>query len=147
VQPDERAAPAAASAEPEGASPEEPVSASEILARWPQIMRHLHEKGKVPLYASLQKVIVEGIVAENRVVTLPLRPGDKVVRSILENSANRKALEEAIRAVLGGQWGIRCVTIDTQQAATPQLNLSDLDYLDQIAAEASAPGANREKDI
>jgi len=119
------------------------VQEADIRERWHLVARRLHDDRKQLVYMMLQKVVVEHIAVENRVVMLPFRPGDAFNRQQLDTPANRKVLEDTLGAVLGGHWVVRCVTIDTQ-ANTPRLDLSDLDYLEQMAAEAAALGAERE---
>jgi DNA polymerase-3 subunit gamma/tau len=113
----------------EGASPN-------LRALWPQVMRRLNENRKVQVYSLLQKVQLEAISAEGGVVSLPIHQSDSFVRARLEAPANKKVLEETISGVFGGRWGVRCVTINTKVSPlTPSVD--DLDYLEQIVAEAS----------
>ncbi len=125
-------------AQPEGV-------AAEPRTRWPMILRRLRENNKQPVHALLQKVVVDYIRADGQVLALPFRPADSFIRSRLETTANRRTLEEAISEVLGGKWSVRCVTIE--EPAGRRTGLADLEYLEQIAAEAKALGGEREDDI
>ncbi|MDB5075671.1 MAG: polymerase subunit gamma and tau [Chloroflexi bacterium] len=123
--------------------PAEPAAANQtapapnLRALWPQVMRRLNENRKVQVYSLLQKVMLDSISTENGVVSLPVHVSDSFVRSRLESPAIKKVVEETISDVLGGRWGVRCVTIDTK--ATPSRpSIDDLDYLEQFAAEAAA---------
>jgi hypothetical protein len=111
-------------------------AAPNLRALWPQVMRRLNENRKVQVYSLLQKVVLDAISAENGVASLPILQSDSFVRSRLESPAIKKVVEETISAVLGGRWGVRCVTIDTK-VSSPTSSIDDLDYLEQIAAEAS----------
>jgi DNA polymerase-3 subunit gamma/tau len=116
-------------------------------ARWPMVLRRLQENNKPQVHQLLQKVVVEFIEADGQVLMLPFRPGDSesFIRSRLETTGNRKILEDAVSDVLGGQWSVRCVTIDEPVARRG--DLVDLEYLEQMAAEAKALGGEREYDI
>jgi hypothetical protein len=111
----------------------------DVRALWPQVMRRLNENRKVQVYSLLQKVVLDAVSTDNGVVSLPFHPSDEFVRSRLESPANKKVLEESISGVLGGRWGVRCVTIDLRESRARPRN-EDLDYLEQIAAEASGRG-------
>ena len=114
-------------------------------ARWPMVLRRLQENNKPQVHKILQKVVAEFIEADGQVLALPFRPVDSWIGSRLETTANRKILEDAVSDVLGGQWSVRCVTIDEPVARRG--DLVDLEYLEQMAAEAKALGGEREYDI
>ena len=114
-------------------------------ARWPMVVRRLHESNKPQVYNLLQKVIVDLIRAKDSVLELPFRPGDSFYRERLETAGNRKVIEDAVSDTLGGQWGVRCVTID--EPTVRRGDIVDLEYLEQMAAEAKVLGGEREHEI
>ena len=109
------------------------------------VVRRLHESNKPQVYNLLQKVIVDLIRANGRVLELPFRPADSFYRERLETAGNRKVIEDAVSDTLGGQWGVRCVTID--EPTVRRGDIVDLEYLEQMAAEAKVLGGEREHEI
>jgi hypothetical protein len=117
----------------------------DVRARWPMVLRRLHEINKPQVHTLLQKVAVDFIETDGQVLALPFRPNDFWLGKRLETTTNRRILEDAVSEVLGGQWSIRCVTID--EPSVRRGDLADLEYLEQMAAEAKALGGEREHDI
>ncbi len=110
--------------------------ATDIRGQWPRVLRQLNENRKVLVYSLVQNVNLVGITAADGVLQIPFPATEKFKRGRLESPANRKVLEDAVSAVFGGRWSVRCVTIEEHVVSEPA-NLDDYEYLEQIAAEAS----------
>lgn len=109
------------------------------------VLRRLSESDKPRVHAVAQTVISELIQVEDSVLVLPFRQSQSFYRSQVEMPAIRKTIEDAVSEVLGGQWGVRCVTID--EPTVRRADLAELEYVDEMAAEAKALGGEREHDI
>jgi DNA polymerase-3 subunit gamma/tau len=118
----------------------------DAVARWPLVMRWLHENRKPLVHHVLQKVVVDRMTTENEVLVLPLRAADSFHRGQIDMAGNRKIIEDAVSEVFGGHWSIRCVTID-EPVSVSQANLDDLGYLEQIHAEVSALSDDHEQGV
>jgi len=84
----------------------------DVRARWPMVLRRLHEINKPQVHTLLQKVAVEFIETNGQVLALPFRPNDFWLGKRLETTTKSENPRSAVSEVLGGQWSIRCVTID-----------------------------------
>jgi DNA polymerase III subunit gamma/tau len=107
-----------------------------VQAQWPRVLRHLNENNKVLVYGLVQNINRADIITDDNVLQIPFPESKKFQRGQLEKPANRRVLEDAVRAVFGGSWGVRCVTIVEPSVVVPP-NVDDLEYLEQIAAEAA----------
>lgn len=88
-------------------------SAGEVRERWPLVLRWLDEHRKPLIRNTLNATTGDGIRLEGTELIIGFPPTTSVfMRTQLENPRNRSILEEAVRAVYGGQWTVRCATIE-----------------------------------
>jgi DNA polymerase-3 subunit gamma/tau len=116
--------------------------AEEVREKWPLVLRRLHEQGKVSIDKLLQKAISGALVARDDVVSIAFLPGDKFMRDQLERAPNRQLLEQAVRDVYGGHWGVRCVTIEAAPSS-PAGEGRGRDYLDELANQVDGSYGQR----
>jgi DNA polymerase-3 subunit gamma/tau len=87
---------------------------AEILDQWPSVVRWLREHGKSgSVTAALQSGVVS---AEGTLIRVSFSPANTFHLRRLTQQGNYQVLEEAVRAVFGGQWSVRCDTIEGLQA-------------------------------
>ena len=92
----------------EGATP----GAAEVRERWPLVLRWLEEHRKPLIRNTLNATTGDGIHLEGTELIIGFPPTAGFMRTQLENPRNRSILEEAVRAVYGSQWTVRCATIE-----------------------------------
>ena len=87
--------------------------AEEVGERWPLVLRWLEDHSKRLVRNTLNTTTGDGIRLEGTELIIGFPSTTSAfVRTQLENPRNRSTLEEAVRAVYGSQWTVRCATIE-----------------------------------
>jgi DNA polymerase-3 subunit gamma/tau len=114
------------------------LTCEQLRERWPQVMRWLSERQKRLVYGALQKTSSAAITVDDGVVTVGFPPEQRLMMSQLDRPNNRQVVEQALAAVFGGQWAVRCATIEGMPATSSSDHQNDHEYLEFIAAAAEA---------
>jgi DNA polymerase-3 subunit gamma/tau len=114
------------------------LTAEQLRERWPLVMRWLNEQQKRSIYSMLQKASSAAITVDDGVITIGFPPNQSWMMSQLDKPNNRQVVEQAVAAVFGGQWGVRCATIEGMPATSSGDRQDDQEYVDFIAATVEA---------
>lgn len=110
----------------------------QVRERWPEVMRWLSMQQKRLVHGMLQVAAVPVLSVHEGSLTIGFPPNHSLAMQQLVRPNNRQVVEQALAAVIGGQWRVECATIDSMPAPPSMDRLGDLDYLDSFAAEVTA---------
>jgi hypothetical protein len=113
------------------------ITADQVRERWPRILGNV---GRRSVHSTLLNAVLDSLQVENDLLIVGVRT--EFERERLVQPENTRLVEAAIDAVLGGRWRVQYVTIDPDLA--PDANNQPMEYLDRIAAKASARGRGQD---
>jgi hypothetical protein len=117
------------------------LDVDEARARWPGVLRWLQEQNKGNIKGYLSATTEQGLQVEGAALVIGFPASSKLMRERLEQPMNRAVLEQAVCAVYGSQWRVRCATIDGL-AAPPSADEFE-EYADELGRAYRARRAER----
>lgn len=84
----------------------------EARERWPDVLRWLGEQNKTNIKGYLGQTTAQGLRVEGAMLVIGFPASSGFVRTQLERPANHAVLEQAVCAIYGSQWRVRCATIE-----------------------------------
>jgi hypothetical protein len=113
------------------------VTVDEVREQWPRILGKITRRS---VYSSWLNAALDSLRIEGQTLVIGVRSDFE--RDRLAQPENAHIAEAALNAVLGGRWRVRYVTIDPDLA--PDAGNQPMEYLDRIAAKASARGRGQD---